>query len=35
MAEYLDHCYNTQRRHAALGYCTPLEIELLYRFNLP
>jgi putative transposase len=35
LAEYLDHYYNTQRLHSALGYCTPLEIELHYRFNLP
>ncbi|MGI4887024.1 MAG: DUF6531 domain-containing protein [Janthinobacterium lividum] len=32
---YLDHYDNTQRLHSALGYCTPLEIELQYRFNLP
>ncbi|WP_369076531.1 integrase core domain-containing protein [Hymenobacter nivis] len=35
LAEYLDHYCNTQRLHSALGYCTPLEIELQYRFNLP
>jgi putative transposase len=35
LAEYLDHYYNTQRLHSALGYYTPLEIELHYRFNLP
>ena len=35
VAEYLDHYYNTQRLHVALGYCTPLEIELHYLFNLP
>ena len=35
LAEYLDHYYNTQRLHSALGYCTPLEIELHYLFNLP
>lgn len=36
LAEYLDHYYNIQRLHSALGYCTPLEIELHYRFeNLP
>lgn len=34
-AEYLDHYYNTQRLHSALGYCTPLEVELHYLFNLP
>jgi transposase InsO family protein len=34
LAEYLDHYYNTQRLHSALGYCTPLEIELHYLFNL-
>lgn len=27
---YLDHYYNTQRLHSALGYCTPLETELHY-----
>lgn len=32
LAEYLNHCYNTQRLHSALGY-SPLEIELHYRFN--
>ncbi|OGX90887.1 hypothetical protein BEN49_06060 [Hymenobacter coccineus] len=35
LAEYLDHYCNTQRLHSALGYCTPLEIELHYLFNLP
>ncbi|MGI4873877.1 MAG: hypothetical protein ACRYFX_22175 [Janthinobacterium lividum] len=35
LAEYLDHYYNTQRLHSALGYCTPLETELHYLFNLP
>ena len=35
LAEYLDHYYNTQWLHSALGYCTPLEIELHYLFNLP
>ncbi len=35
LAEYLDQYYNTQRRYAALGYCTPLEIEPHYLFNLP
>ncbi|GAB3639290.1 hypothetical protein GCM10027422_48810 [Hymenobacter arcticus] len=34
LADYLDHYYNTQRLHSALGYCTPLEIELHYLFNL-
>ena len=34
-AEHLDHYYHTQRLHSALGYCTPLEIELHYLFNLP
>ncbi|AWM35191.1 IS3 family transposase [Hymenobacter nivis] len=34
LAEYLDHYYNTQRLHSALGYCTPLEVELHYLFNL-
>ncbi|MGI4832573.1 MAG: DDE-type integrase/transposase/recombinase [Janthinobacterium lividum] len=35
LAEYLDHYYNTQRLYSALGYRTPLEIELHYLFNLP
>jgi putative transposase len=35
LAEYLDHCYNTQHLHTALGYYTPFEIELNYLFNLP
>ena len=35
LAEYLDYYYNSQRLHSALGYCTPLEIELHYLFNLP
>ena len=35
LAEYLDHYYNIQRLHSALGYCTPLEIESHYFFNLP
>jgi len=35
LAEYLDHYYNTQRLHSALGYRTPLETELQYLFNLP
>jgi len=35
LAKYLDHYYHTQRLHSALGYCTPLEIELHYLFNLP
>ena len=35
VAEYLDHYDNTQRLHAALGYCTPLEIELHYLLDLP
>ena len=35
LAEYLDHYDNTQRLHSALGYCTPLEIELHYLLNLP
>ena len=34
LAQYLDHYYNTQRLHSGLGYCTPLEIERHYRFNL-
>jgi len=35
LAEYLAYYYNTQRLHSALGYCTPLEIELQYLLNLP
>ena len=35
LAEYLDHCYNTQRLHPALGYGTPLEAERHSLFNLP
>jgi len=35
VAEYLDHNYNTQWLHAALSYCTLLEIECYYLFNLP
>jgi len=35
LAEYLDYYYNTQRLHSALGYRTPLEVELQYLFNLP
>ncbi|MGI4742464.1 MAG: integrase core domain-containing protein [Janthinobacterium lividum] len=27
LAEYLDHCYNTQRLHSALGYRTPLPFQ--------
>jgi len=34
LAEYLDHHHNTQRLYSALGYCTPLEIERHYLFNL-
>ena len=34
LAEYLDYYYNTQRLHSALGYHTPLEVELHYLFNL-
>ncbi|RZJ58569.1 MAG: hypothetical protein EOO55_00215 [Hymenobacter sp.] len=33
LAEYLNHRYNTQRLHSALGYCTSLELQ--YLFNLP
>ncbi|TDN39593.1 hypothetical protein A8B98_18065 [Hymenobacter sp. UV11] len=33
--ERLAHYYNTQCLNSALGYCTPLEIELHYLFNLP
>ena len=33
LAEFLNHCYNTQRLYSTLGYCTPLETELHYRFN--
>ncbi|OGX90180.1 integrase core domain-containing protein [Hymenobacter coccineus] len=35
LVKYLDHYYNTQRLHSASGYCTPLEVELHYHFNLP
>ncbi|MET4075052.1 IS3 family transposase [Hymenobacter sp. UYCo722] len=35
LADYLDYNYNTQRLNSALGYCTPLDIELHSLFNLP
>lgn len=33
--EYLEICYNRQRRHSALGMRTPMEFELLQQFTHP
>ena len=30
IAEYVDHFYNAERRHSALGYLTPNEFEDLH-----
>ena len=30
MAEWIDHFYNSVRRHSALGYLTPNELEDLH-----
>jgi putative transposase len=29
-AEYLDHFYNSKRRHSSLDYLTPVEFEALH-----
>jgi transposase InsO family protein len=29
--DWIETCYNTQRRHSTLGYLTPKEYELRYR----
>ncbi len=34
LAAYLNHHYNTQRLHFALGYLILFETELHYLFNL-
>lgn len=34
-AEHLDYYDSTQRLHSALGYRTPLEVELHFLLNLP
>jgi transposase InsO family protein len=30
IAEYIDHFYNSSRRHSSLGYLTPNEFEALH-----
>jgi hypothetical protein len=33
LAEYIEHFYNSDRRHSALGYFTPNEFEDLHSTN--
>jgi transposase InsO family protein len=30
IAEYVEHFYNSERRHSSLGYLTPNEFEALH-----
>jgi putative transposase len=33
--DYLEIFHNRQRRHSALGMCTPIEFELLHQTDQP
>jgi putative transposase len=35
VAHYLDTYFNLDRRHSALGYCSPHQFEHDFKINLP
>lgn len=34
IAEYIDTFYNLQRRHSTIGYCSPIEFELIHQIEM-
>ena len=34
LAEYIDKFYNVQRRHSTIGYCSPMEFELIHQTEM-
>lgn len=33
VSSYIDNFYNLQRRHSTIGYCSPVEFELMYSMK--